>query len=378
MQTKKSLSYRIPVENTHEPPSYRLRLAFIQPSMAPYRRPLFEIISAHPNVDLKVFVITDPNIYRKGWQLKPDEKFDVEVAGPIRLARRVVKFQPDAVICTNAAEFLYLLPVKLLRRCYIGAWAEDTLHTASQYKRWRQWFRAFIYRRMDFFVASGNQTIEYLRKIGIPDERITHCMSSVDNHIYTSKPRSLARRKNEHTQWITVGSLITRKGFSELLQAWDSQNQEFLASNRLIIVGEGPEEKKLSQLIQQMPSCKIDLVGFRTPDELSDLYAESDMYIFPTLLDHWGLVVNEAMASGLPIVCSKYAGCCSDLVTPNNGIIINPVDTVAFANAIYGIWGKRDQWEEMGKESKRIISSYTLDATANAVIRAVKFIIKKQ
>ena len=78
------------------------------------------------------------------------------------------------------------------------------------------------------------------------------------------------------------------------------------------------------------------------------------------------------MASGLPIMCSKYAGCYLDLVTPENGLVFDPLAPKGFAKALAEFWDRRDRWAGMGAASQRIVSTYTFAATADAVVRAAK------
>jgi len=351
-----------------------------------------------PGVELKVFVLTDTMPLRRDWEVRPDEKFDVDVIGAVkqrvaakvggqagrnirllspRLTSRIGAWKPDALICTSISEFLMLLPLRLLRRFPIGALVADTSFTASCYGSLHQGLRAFLYRRMDFYVAYGTETTKYLTSIGIAQHKVKHAKWSVDNSLYN--PEEALKRYDDgaRRRWISVGALIPGKGFLQLLEAWCSQSPEFVASNQLVIVGEGPEETPLRNFIAaNMPLESAIITGYRSPEVLPSLYLESDVFIFPTLTDTWGLVVNEAMASGLPIVCSKYAGCHSDLVQKSNGIIIDPVEPEALASAINEFWGQRNDWPQMGEMSKQIVSAFTLEATASAIIEAAQHALK--
>jgi glycosyltransferase involved in cell wall biosynthesis len=198
-------------------------------------------------------------------------------------------------------------------------------------------------------------------------------MWSVDNSLYARGAYRRGTPADARTRWISVGALIPLKGFAELLEAWRSQSPEFLASNQLVVVGEGPEEARLRKFIDdELPPESAVLAGYRTPQELIPLYKESDVFIFPTLKDTWGLVVNEAMASGLPVVCSRYAGCHSDLVQSSNGVVIDPMQPDSLAREIDEFWKRRERWEQMGKASTEIISDFTLEATASSIIEAAQ------
>jgi glycosyltransferase involved in cell wall biosynthesis len=380
--------------NTCQPT--RIRLAFVQPIMPPYRRPLFEHLSTRPEIDLKVYVLAESFSHRQAWRLKPEESFRFEVVGAIQqwfttttrsdlsvralrvlspqLARRIAVFQPHAVICTNITEYMTLLPLRWMHPCTIGCWVEDTPFTSSQcYSLLHGRFREFMHRRMDFFLVNGTESRKYLIGAGIDTSKITNIMCSVDNSLYGSHPGTPRSASNARKQWITVGSLIPRKGFKELIHAWSRQDRNFLESNQLVIVGDGSDMNQLQKLIDELlPAGSARLAGPRSPDELAVMYTESDVFVFPTLLDIWGLVVNEAMAAGLPIMCSKYAGCCTDLVDGSNGVAVDPLDPDALARAIHDFSLASHRWREMGAASLRIISSYTTTATAAAITDAVR------
>ena len=375
--------------------SSNLRLAVIQPILSPIRRPLWEIIAATPGVELKVFVLTRTLPRRRDWDVHAEEKFDVEVIGAMkqavsgkvpggradrdmrllapRLARRVAAWKPDALLCTNISEFVTLFPLRFTHGIPIGVSVADTPHTASCYSALRQRIRAFLYRRMDFHAAYGSEAKKYLESIGIAGHGVRHSMWSVDNSLYADGADSRDRPVDARIRWISVGALIPLKGFAELLESWRSQSSEFLASNQLVIVGEGPEEARLQKFIgDELPPGSAILAGYKTPQELIPLYKESDVFIFPTLKDTWGLVVNEAMASGLPVVCSRYAGCYSDLVHSSNGVVIDPMQSDALARDIKEFWNRREQWDRMGEASAEIIADFSLEATASAIIEAAR------
>jgi glycosyltransferase involved in cell wall biosynthesis len=230
-----------------------------------------------------------------------------------------------------------------------------------------------MHRRMDFFLVNGTESRKYLIEAGIDAGKITNIMCSVDNSLYGSHPGTPLTDSNARKQWITVGSLIPRKGFKELIHAWSRQDRNFLEGNQLVIVGDGPEAGQLQELIDKLlPAGSVRLAGPRSPDELAVMYAGSHVFVFPTLLDIWGLVVNEAMAAGLPIMCSRYAGCCTDLIDGSNGVTVDPLDPDAFARALRDFSLVANRWREMGAASLRIISAYTTSATAAAITDAVR------
>jgi len=376
-----------------------LKLAIVQPVLAPIQRSFLERMNECPDLSLKVFVTTHGLKHRRTWHVKPKEKFVVEVIEglvlgqgkmdqktggfgsrpvPYNIYTAIRRFRPHAVIVTNATELLCVLPCRWFGGTRLGLAVEDTNHTISFLSPLIRILKKQIYRMADFFLPHGEQAEEYLRTLHIPKAKIGKAHWSVDNGPYLKIPRPRKRSAHEPNQWISVGALIPRKGFNELLEAWSHQGPEFLSSNRLVIVGEGPEEKTLNEMARRTCSSSVEFSGHRTPEELVNMYAESDIFVFPTLRDHWGLVVNEAMAAGLPVICSKYAGCSSDLVRGTNGAIFDPKIPWEFENTLRTFCSNRKRWEPMGMASRQIISEYTIDTRVHAFLTATRKAVQQK
>ena len=365
------------------------KLAFIQPILAPYRRPLFEKLHMCDGIELKVFTLSRGFLHRKSWDVREDEKFNIEVIDnikikqkvritgdrvetgvrvlPVKLLNSLIKFKPDVIICTNTTEYIFSFAYKLFKKVRVGCWVEDTAFIASKKSKLKQLVRGFLFRRMDFWLVNGVASKDYLVSIGVNEESITAAWCSVDNSLYFATTKSSSYR--DRKRWISVGALNQRKGHDLLINAWGEQTPEFHANNELFIVGDGPDKDSLMNLANQLGLENVTFTGYKAPDEIPQIYNQSDVFVFPTTMDIWGLVVNEAMASGLPIVCSQYAGCHPDLVGESNGIVIDPYDIEQFANDIGEFERKSSEWKSMGNESMKIIANYTIANTVNSVLK---------
>jgi glycosyltransferase involved in cell wall biosynthesis len=103
----------------------------------------------------------------------------------------------------------------------------------------------------------------------------------------------------------------------------------------LQFVGEGPLRAALAERVPARCKHRVIFAGFQSVDRLPAFFGEADIFVLPSLHDGWGVVVNQALAAGLPIVCSSSVGAAVDLVVPNqNGDIVPPDDRAALANAL--------------------------------------------
>ena len=122
------------------------------------------------------------------------------------------------------------------------------------------------------------------------------------------------------------------KGVAPLLEAWDLLSPELRRDWTLLFVGDGPLEAEVAAARANHAPGEILRLPAVQPEELVELYAAADLLVLPSLGDVWGLVVNEAMACGLPVLCSPLAGAAADLVTPGEtGWIADPRDVYALA-----------------------------------------------
>ena len=107
---------------------------------------------------------------------------------------------------------------------------------------------------------------------------------------------------------------MEHKGIFNLLRAFKLINEDIINDFQLTYIGDGNKISELKDNVKKLKLKNVKLVDFIQPKKLAFEYSKHDIFIMPTLSDPWGLVVNEAMAAGLPIICSDKAGCSKDLV----------------------------------------------------------------
>lgn len=207
----------------------------------------------------------------------------------------------------------------------------------SQLGATRSWWRRTIkyvpYRYMlpglDGHLYVGRRNLEYLRHYGVPEERLFFAPHCVDNAFFASRAEC-ARRDGARSRLrrsfgigpddflaLFVGKLIEKKRAADFIAACG--RVETTPSGRKlhgVLVGDGPLRGRLEQLAQPWAE-RIHFAGFHNQSELPAWYAAADaLLLCSDASETWGLVVNEAMACGLPVVASEAAGCSPDLIEP--------------------------------------------------------------
>jgi glycosyltransferase involved in cell wall biosynthesis len=181
------------------------------------------------------------------------------------------------------------------------------------------------------------------------------------------------RERKQYPKYLLlhVGQLIKRKGVLQVLKALECIKDSEIG---LLIVGSGQEENSLMDFCREKKLNNIFFEGFHQQDELVKYYALSDIFILSSFEEVWGLVVNEALASGLYVLSSKYAGASYDLIKEGwNGEIFDPdnleeiVDLIKWTKEnIKGIRKRRDDI------SKYACREFSIERSADDFIRVIK------
>lgn len=189
--------------------------------------------------------------------------------------------------------------------------------------------RRFVASCGAFYVTSS-LSAEYLAYFGAPREKII-----VGSNIPDVKRFADSARLGEPDvpTLLYVGQFIERKGIIEMLESLAT----LLDLNwKLVLSGDGPLKDKLTGLITELGlGGRLSFTGYVQQNDLDSVYRTADILVFPSLREAWGLVVNEALLSGLYVVGSDRAAASVELITPGvNGEIVNPLDRTGFSNAL--------------------------------------------
>jgi glycosyltransferase involved in cell wall biosynthesis len=261
---------------------------------------------------------------------------------PLGLPAILMRAKPDIIISSVfGLRSILAYFVARLMKVPIILWSESTIEHSHSISKLQRLIRRFLSRRADYFLAWGRCSVAYLQQLGVGAEKIEYCAQAVDNDLWANRvsPLNKAQIRSEFEVtgkvFLAVGRLLERKGFDLFLRAWDALPIETKRSNTVIIVGDGPEEKRLKEIAAHGEFPNLFFVCNKPPEELAKYYALADLFVFPSLVDVWGLVVNEALACGVPVLASKYAGVSQELVGDTGaGELFDPLDHIGFTSAL--------------------------------------------
>ncbi len=243
----------------------------------------------------------------------------------------------------------------------------------------REWCKSQIVRRYDAALVGGKRQQEYAMFLGIPRQRVFLGYDVVDNAYFAQVADKIRLEEPYYRQalglpnsfFLTVNRFIAKKNLSGLIEAYaDYRRLTGKQAWDLVICGSGPLEETLKKQAQDIAG--IHFPGFMQVDKLPLYYGLASTFITPSShFEQWGLVVNEAMASGLPVLVSRVCGCAPDLVREGvNGFTFDPFDLDGLARLMLKMSSGEVNLEGMGQASQKIIAHFTPEIFAENLFRA--------
>jgi len=219
-------------------------------------------------------------------------------------------------------------------------------------------------RAAQIWVLSGFAQ-DTLVQAGIPPHK-TRCMHlGADNQIFV--PRTLYPVR-ERLELIFAGTVTERKGILLLLQLMERLRE---APVRLTLVGPLGGHMQLQQLQQE----NIRYIAYSSQERMNQYFQEADVFVFPSYLDSWAMVVIEAMQTGLPVLVSEATGA-KDAVTTGGGWVLPVNDLDSWEAAIRRLLAERQWMEQMGQQAAAVAAQYTWQQYHQSVQAAIVDISK--
>lgn len=251
-------------------------------------------------------------------------------------------------------------------------WAESNIFDHPR-RAWAELPKRLFVSRYDLAHVYGTSNSEYLEKLGMPHEKIRTKRAAVDAALFLGG-MAAPGAKSGAIRLLYCGRLSPEKNLEMLLHAFAGLRQN-LESPRMLLkfVGHGPQGDSLRKLADDL-GCEgtVEFAGSAPQTALPRIFGDSDVLVLPSRSEPWGLVVTEAMLTGLPVAVSNQCGCAADLVKPETGWIFSPDNEAALTRLLAGIADTpREILEEMGRRGRSLASEYSVENCAKAVLDMV-------
>lgn len=362
-------------------------------TIAPYRIPVLNKLKENDEVELTVWYLEEREKNRQ-WNVNHNEieydyeclpglhtyiqKLDMGVHVNPGIFVKLVKQNPDVIITSGYDALGYwsaLIYSKLFRKKFIVWWG-STLESSRVQNPIVNYIRKVFFKSAHSFVTYGSESAKCLKHYGVYEKKIAVGYNTVDIRYFRNKYIDYLLNKDliatTNVKLLFIGQLIERKGLVQIIDALQQLNN---SSWELKIVGSGPDEEKLKQRVRDAGlEAQIHFEGYKQKEDLINYLIQSDCLIFPSLIEVWGLVVNEALVTNTFVLASKYAGATKDIIIDkHNGIVIDPLDQNDLLHAFKWVMDN----QEYVKSERRLNFGLWRRLHPYSYARAVAIAIKK-
>lgn len=357
----------------------RVRVAMVTNIPAPYRLPMYELLSAQPGIELKLFFCSGR---------EPDRRWDLQRLGVphVFLRERFVTwsaryihvnpdvwprldaFAPEVVVTTgfNPTHLIAFLFARLRAVRHV-AMTDGTADSEAALSPLHRWLRRRVYRRSQAFIGASEGSFALYRQYGVRQPSLFKSQLCADNPAFAA-----AEGGERDVDMIFCGRFVAGKLPLFAIEVAREAARRLGRRVVMLLVGSGELEPAMRQAAAQaVADVDARFAGFARQAELPLHYARSRLLLFPTQGDTWGVVANEACAAGVPVIVSPQAGVAGDLVRDGDNGRVLPLDAAAWADAAVALLTDGEAWQRMSRRCRELVGPYTYASAAAGVAAAV-------
>lgn len=389
-----------------------VNLAYVVSHPIQYQAPLLRFIANQQDINLTVFFLSNISVksYKDSgfreeikWDTPLLDGYNYEFLPAISPRDRLSFWQPinrglakrlkaggfevlwvhgyGHLSCIQAIIAAHRLGIKVLMR------GESNLISAPRGTPKHLFKNSFVkqlFTLCDGFLYVGSLNREYYRYYNTPEDKLFSMPYAVDNAFFQERVaeakstresfRSLLGLQPGRPIILYASKLVARKHPMDLLQAYIQLSPDGIQEPKpyLLYVGNGEERERLEERARATGWGSICFLGFQNQTKLPAFFDLCDVFVLPSVYEPWGLIVNEVMNAGKPIIVSDQVGCAPDLVkNGENGFVFPARDISALAKALSAILRYPKKAEEMGKMSFERINRWGFLEDLNGLKHAV-------
>jgi glycosyltransferase involved in cell wall biosynthesis len=309
-----------------------------------------------------------------------------------RVARALDRIEPDVVAIPGWADAAALGALDWCRR---NAVASVMMSESTEWDEARHSCRETAKRRVVGLCAAalvgGRPHKNYVVKLGMPAERVFLGYDAVDNTYFAKNTEKLTietlkcstreKYRLPENYFLASARFVEKKNLPKLIQAYALYRKKVERGRQktemwdLVLLGDGELRSSILNLRRSLGlETRVHLPGFKQYPDLPAYYGLASAFVHASTTEQWGLVVNEAMASGLPVLVSSRCGCAEELVEEGvNGFTFAPYDTEQLAQLMLRIWAMEPGARiKMGGVSRRIIADWGPERFASGLKAAAE------
>ncbi|ASJ16048.1 hypothetical protein A3L04_02615 [Thermococcus chitonophagus] len=337
-----------------------MKLTVIHNEIAPYRIPVFEELGKKYQVTV---IFGKKKSSKRLWEISSGKNFEYLILRGIRVGDYVINIptyklfkrikDSDVIIIADNVD---IYPLVILSTVFawiakkpilmwVGHLDTGYISKTRKLKIIDEIIKRVLYSLVDSFVVYSSKSRKFLLRRGVPSSKISTGTTQVYPKMLLMEP--IPSRKRDEFTVTSISYFEERKGLKYLIQALCG-----IPWIRVIIAGSGEYERILKR---EAGGCNnIEFPGYVTGKEKAELYSISDIFVFPTLHDPWGFVVNEAFYYGVPVITTTEAGASDIVFNGKNGFIVSPGDTKKIRELIFLLFENRKLLKKLSFRAKKI------------------------
>ncbi len=374
-----------------------IKVCLFQNTLAPYRITLFNKIAADDNINFELVLLSkgepsrafydEANFSQVKFKINQLSgiSFQISYERQVNINFSIIRYllieKPDVIVCAgfSIATIFSFLYSKLMKKGYI-IWNEGTKDTEIGLSTFRIYQRKLLARNAAAFVTAGKLSHEYLsglvNGLRIPDFVSYNTIENEKFKKNVSSFRKSIQRQNLIFRFLFCGQFVNRKGVWKLIEVFEYLS-ESITKCELLMIGDGPEKKKIKNYLSEKSIKNIEVFDFVQPEGIFEYYAQADAFILLSRKDPNPLVIFEALASGLPIICSKYAGNYPEFVQDGkNGFTVDPFNQNDIINKINQLVNHVNI-KKFSDYSLSLNSKVSYTKSANGFLDAINYVYQR-
>ena len=300
------------------------------------------------------------------------------------IATHTLRSTADLVLISGYEKpesWLQLL-ILLAKRKKIGVFCDSTIYDQKQIF-WKGLLKSLFFKSVDGIFAYGIRSKEYVTHYGANPNTIYHrCQAAALHKEYTSENALATRLKlapaTDAPRFLYVGRLSAEKGLDTLLEAFAKVHAQNTKA-ALILVGSGALKDTLEQQVRTLGlTNSVIFAGSKSGEELFQEYAKATAFVLPSTSEPWGLVVNESLSYGCPVIVSHRCGCVPELVIAGHtGFVHQASDTTDLTAKLLSAPTQFADIEKTARTCLALMQGYTPDKAAEQILAGCRAILSK-
>jgi len=279
---------------------------------------------------------------------------------------------PSIVITTGFnPTHLYAFLWCVIHRVHHVCMTDGSMHSESKLSLLHRWVRRIVFFLSDAFIAASQSGVALYQSYGIPRDQIFRTYLCADNDRFFDLSFNSPRPYD-----VCFSGQFTEHKLPFFFADICRQIKSRLGFCKALVLGDGPLK---NQFLSQLESYEIDFhyAGFLQQDDLPEAYVKAKLLLFPTLNDTWGVVANEAMAAGTPVITTPFAGVAHELVLDDVTGFVCDLDVNLWVDRALSVIEDQERWFIMSNLARNHVKEYTYQKAAEGIEAACAYVLTR-